>query len=359
MQFTDLVSLFSEIRECLDEGRKVFPNSRDLHYGLLRLLQLEREQDLCTAEDLLEACKQYFSTRHDQLSCFDELRAPLQVLQTNLQRDFVNFALQTANTQSESRTSSVVPHLNTLKFEYCFFISPNSAVQSAQDFCCKVIDTYQQFCTTKKDSGEPGAQLVMLACMALLRPTQPVQEYTVDRNLQKTSYLQAAFLLRYCLTRCKDNYPTLVVLTRILTFLGAVSLSTTFFKRLSIKNLQWENAGHLLLTRLSTLHPHQTKGNEDAFDPLQMLDLAMTANTTSVRSVRRLIMVGFNHKSYVNVMETISLRKDLKKSFSKQMYCIENARVHRLRNIPSSVRDNVSSGKVEFTKPTGSRICAC
>jgi N-terminal acetyltransferase B complex non-catalytic subunit len=325
---------------------------------MLRLIQLEREQERGTAEDLLEACKQYFLMRHDQLSCFDELRAPLQLLETSFQRDFVDFALQTARAQSVSETSSVVPHLNTLKFEYCFFISPSSAVQSAQDFCCKVLDTYQHFCTLKKDSGELGAQLVMLACMALIRPTQLEQEF-MDRRFPKTSYLQAAFLLRYCLTRCKDNYPTLVVLTRILILLGAVSLSATFFERLSIKNLQWENAGHLLLTRISTLHPHRTKGNEDAFDPLQMLDLAMTAHTTSIRSVRSLIMVGLNHKSYVNVMETISLREDLKKSFSKQMYRTEYARAQRLRDIPTSARDHVSSGEAEFTKATGSRICAC
>jgi N-terminal acetyltransferase B complex non-catalytic subunit len=326
---------------------------------MLRLVHLECERDLCTAEDLLEACKQYFLMRFDQLSCFDELRAPLELLKTSLQKEFFDFALEDANTKAESGTSSVVPYLNTLKFEYCFLISPNTAAQTAQDFCCKVIDTYQQFCITTKDSGEPGAQLVMLACMALLQPTQLVQEGMVDRKVHDTSYLQAAFLLRYSLTKCKDNYPTLVVLTRILTLLGAVSLSATFFKRLNIKNLQWENAGHLLLTRLSTLHPHRSKGNEDAFDPHQMLELAITANTTSVGSVRRLIMVGLNHKSYVNVMETISLRKDLKNSFSKQMYCIESARAQRLRDIPSSARDNVSSGEAESTNPTGSRICAC
>jgi N-terminal acetyltransferase B complex non-catalytic subunit len=322
---------------------------------MLRLLQIEREQDRCTAEDLLEACKQYFSMRHEQLSCFDELRTPLEVLETNLQQDFVDFALETAKTKSESGNSSVIPYLNTLKFEYCFLISPKTAIQPAQDFSCKAIDIYQQFCTTKKDSGEPGTQLAMLACTALLQPVQAVREGMMDRNLHIISYLQAAFLLRYCLTRSKDNYPTLVVLTRILTLLGSVSLSATFFKRLSIKNLQWENAGHLLLTRLSTLHP-QRSNSESTFDPLQMLDLAIAANNTSVKSARRLIMVGLNHKSYINVMETISLREDLKKSFSKQMYCIENARAQRLRDIPSSARDDLSSGGAEFIRSEGSRI---
>jgi N-terminal acetyltransferase B complex non-catalytic subunit len=342
-----MISLLQELRAFLDEGAEALPDSRDLLYGMLRLLQLERAKDRCTAEDLLDACKQYFSMRCEHLSCFDELRDPLDVLDAEYQQKFVDLTHEAASVNSEPGPLSIIRVLNALKLEYCFLISPQTATFSLQDFSCKVVDTYQQFCSTEKDSGEPGAQLPMLASMALLQTHQTEQEGTVDQNLQHVSYLQAGFLLHYCLTRFRDNYPTLVVLTRITTLLGAISFSAKFFKKLSIKNLQWENAGHLLLTRLSTLHPQGSRGGEGSFDPLQMLDLATSANANSVRSVRRLIMVGLNNKSYVNVMETISLREDLKKSFSKQMYRIESARGQRLRGISSTEGDSVSPGETQ------------
>lgn len=341
----NLVSLYQELRECLDGGLKISPTSRDLHYGMLRLRQLEKVKGSCTAEDLLDTCKQYFSMRCNRLSCFDDLRDPLGVLDAKFQRQFIEFAVEGAESHSESKIPTLIPTLSSLKFEYCFFISHQLAVNTTPSFVRKVVDTYQQFCIKAIDSGEPYAQLAMLACMATLRVGQTEQEGILDQNLLHVCQLQTAFLLRYCLTRCRDDYPTLVVLTRICTLLGAISLSATFFKKLSIKNLQWENASHLLLTRISTLHPPPSKGSEGAFDPLQLLDLALAANANSVKSVRRLIMVGLKNKSYVNVMETVSLREDLKRSFSKQIYVIESGRCQRLRSLSSHEGDSVSSGK--------------
>lgn len=344
VNITDLISLLQELRQCLDDALNVLPDSQDLRYGMLRLLCLEKAKDRCKDADLLDACKEYFTKRREQLSCFDELRNPLQALEPKLQQDFVDYAHEIASPNFESGTSSVTPVLNALKLEYCFLISRNVPLQGSQVFACKVVKAYQHFCSTKQDTSEAGAQLAMLACMTLLRANQTEQDGTIDRDFQIVSHLQAGFLLHYCLTRIRDNYPSLVVLTRISTLLGATSLSTILFKKLSIKNLQWENAGHLLFTRLSTLHPHRSQDDEGSFEPLQLLDLAMTTNANSVRSVRRLFMVGLNHKSYTNVMETIALKEDLQRSFSRQLYCIESARTKRLRDLPSSDREPLSSG---------------
>lgn len=340
------------MREILNDGLNIHSDSRDLKYGMIRVLQLQQAQDGCIADDLLGACKQYFLSRCEQLSCFDELQSPLEVLDTRFQQELIDYADDHMKTNLELAAASIVPLLNVLKLEYCFLITPDMTAQPACDYGCKVVGAYRDLCITKRDSGEPGAQLAMLASMALLRGSQAVQEGTVDCNLQNSSHLQAAFLLHYCLKRSRDSYPTLVVLTRLSTLLGAISFSAACFKKLSIKNLQWENAGHLFLTRLSTIHPHGSKDTEATFDPLQLLDLAMAANAKSVRSVRRLIMVGLNNKSYVNVMETIALRDDLKRSFSKQMYCIESARTKRLRHILDSEKESVLSGEAKLAAQT-------
>lgn len=270
------------------------------------------------------------------MTCFDELRDSLVSLNATLQQQVVEFAREEADRVSGSSTSGTIPLLNAVRLEYCFLISPAISATSVQRFVCKVVCRYRKLCGANGQSDESVSQLTTLACMATLRTTHPEQEKPNGHSLQHVSVLRSAFLLRYCLTRSKDDYPTLVVLTRLLILLGTVSLSAVMFMKLSIKNLQWENAGHLLLTRLSTVHPGRTHGDEPKFDPLQTLDLALTANDNSVKSVRRHIMAGLNHKSYMNVMETIGLREDLKRSFSKQLYIVENARVKRLRDLLDS-----------------------
>lgn len=230
VDIADLDSLYRDIRDCLDDGLKIFPTSRDLHYGMLQLQQLERVKENCTDEDLLKACKQYFSMRCKQLSCFDELRGPLEVLDVKFQRHFIDFTHEKAKAGSESESPILHPTLHSLKFEYCFFISHEPAAETTPIFVRKVVDTYQRFCIKASDSGEPYAQLAMLACMATLQVCQTELQSTLDQNLLHLCHLQTAFLLRYCLTRKRDDYPTSVVLTRICTLLGAISLSATFFK---------------------------------------------------------------------------------------------------------------------------------
>jgi N-terminal acetyltransferase B complex non-catalytic subunit len=311
---------------------------------MLRIHQMERAKEGCTAEDLMDACKQYFSMRCEQLSCFEELRGAVAALDTDSQRNFVDCAVTAVNINSVSEASSVVQVLNALKLEYCFLISREPTERAVQDFSIKAVDTYRQFCCTDRKSDNPVVQLAMLACMTLLRVNKKKQKSVIDRTFQPTSYVQAGFLLSYCLSRCKDDYPTLVMLILTSTLLGTISLAAASFRKLSVKNLQWENAGYLLLTRLSTLHPHRSKGREEVFDPLQMLDLAIVANENSVRSIRRHIMAGLDHKSYVNVLDTIELKQDLKRSFTRQLYYLESARAKRLRDFPAAERESVVSG---------------
>ena len=312
---------------------------------MLRVHQEESAKGHCPRDNLAKACKQYFSMRCRQMTCFDELRDPLASLDATLQQHVVEFASEEADIISESSTSSTIPLLNAVRLEYCFLFSPAMSATFAQDFVCKVVCRYGKLCGTNGKSDESVSQLAMLACMATLRATHAKQERQSGHSLQPVSLLRSAFLLRYCLTRSKDDYPTLVVLTRLLILLGAVSLSALIFKKLNIKNLQWENAGHLLLTRLSTLHPQRTNADDGIFDPLQTLDVALVANNNSVKSVTRHIMAGLNHKSYVNAMETIRLREDLKSSFSKQLYIVERTRVRRLRDLSESGKEPLSFGE--------------
>lgn len=345
-----MVSFTQQMRECLGGGIQACPDSRDLRHAMLRVHQIDHAEGRCTADDLLKAFQAYFSMRCSQLTCFDEFRNVVGKLNPALQKRFVELAQDEGSRFSESVASSMTPVLNAVKMEYCFLISPSMSAMLVRGFVYKVIRKYDKFSHMDRCSGPSLAQLAVVACMTLFRAAQVEREKTNKSDLQHVSFLQTAFLLRHCLTRCRDDYPSLVVLSRVLTLLGAVSFSALIFQKLSVKNLQWENAGHLLITRLSTLHPQRSYGEEEMFDPLQTLDLAVTANVNSVRSVRRHIMAGLNHKSYINVIETVELRENLKRSFSKQLYELESGRIRGLRDLPGPETEPLWSGE-EWTNP--------
>lgn len=321
---------------------KESPEHRDLEFGMLRLLRIERLKDRCTAEELETACRRYYSRYSGRLSCFDELRDVVDVLDVSQRQSLISFAEEHAKERSESSASSPTARsLNALKLEYCFSISAAISVGGGQEFACKAISSYQS-CFLDGESGALIAPMAMLACMAVLQASQ--EGVKGDAHLHLTR-LQAGILLRHCLARSRDDYATLVVLTLLSRLLGAISLSATLFEKLSIRNLQWENTGHLLLSRLSTLHPHGSNTSEGRFDPLQMLDIATAANLRSVKSVRSHVMAGLDQKSYVNVMETIEFKEGLKQSFARHLYNVEHARIRRLRDLADLERAPLPAGK--------------
>jgi N-terminal acetyltransferase B complex non-catalytic subunit len=313
---------------------------------MLRLRRLEQTMDRCPAEELETSCQSYFSRYCGRLSCFDELRDVVDSLDARRQQDFIHFTQDHAEQGPEASVSRGIRTLNALKLEYCYAISPAGSATTSQNFACKAIDIYKQSCSHEGESGVAIAQTAMLACMALLRSGEAESE---DKHAQANRHiarLQSGFLLRHCLERSKDDHTTLVVLTYLSTLLGAISISAVCFGKLSIKNLQWESAGHLLLSRLSTLHPLKFKGGDGArLDPLHKLQHAIGIKKHFLASVTEHVMAGLNQRSYVNVLETIEFKEDLKRSYSESLFQVEYARTTRLRDLTDSNRDKISAGK--------------
>jgi N-acetyltransferase B complex (NatB) non catalytic subunit len=336
--------LLDEVKEILNDAMKVAPDSRDLHLGLLRVLRLQRAKNECTDGNLAHACQQYFKRSSRRLYCFDDLREAVHFLSADSLGHFLKFVEDTVRSNSQVPASPAIPRLNELKVGYCFSISKAEEAGLVTAFLPRILRRYRDTLADDGIDHEITAQIATLACMALFRAHQLSQENGRNNQSGFVSQLQAAALLRYHMTRSEDNYATFIVLSRLLVLSGSLSLSAKCFKDLSIKNLQWENAGHLMLTRLSTLHPQRSKTSIGTFEPLQMFDLALITNTNSIRSSRRQIMVGLNHKSYVNVLESLTLKDDLRKSFSKQLFRLENDRIRRLRDVGTSV-STVSLGK--------------
>ena len=332
----------SEFLECLDEGLKESPDSYDLNYARLRLIQFQ-VGNRRPGWPLVEACERYFKTRCKQLPCFDELRAAAAHLSKDLQQRLIKFSQVEANSQLKSQDpSSIITLLNALKLEYCLRVSEAASPSLAQRFAGRVIEVYVNLSKTQDTPRTFTAQFAMLASMAVLKSGLAKDQDSED---ERTAYLQSCFILHYSSLRPGVEYQTQVVLLRLFAFLGALSMSSTLFHSLSIKNLQFESIGYLLLTRISTLHSANHRSDTDVTSPAQAIDQAMSLNQKSFHTMQRRIMEGLEYKSYMNVLDAIKLRHDLELSYSEQLSRVEKDRLNRLNGSFESWGEGLSMGE--------------
>lgn len=119
--------------------------------------------------------------------------------------------------------------------------------------------------------------------------------------------------------------------------LGLFSLSFATFISLSVKNLQWETVGHLVLTRSGTLHPHQphdenlskTGKPEPAFDPSEAIDSTLQVSEKLVNGLSNSVQKGLNAGSYSNVVDAVDTKKKIERSLWRRVCAVEEQKVAR------------------------------
>ena len=102
------------------------------------------------------------------------------------------------------------------------------------------------------------------------------------------------------------------------------------FVKLSIKNLQYENVAHIILERISTLHPFPHGDGESAFEPLAALDAGLSVLERSEKALNTGIREGLRNGAYVNVIDSVRLKGELQRSINRPIYGVEERRVARL-----------------------------
>ena len=157
--------------------------------------------------------------------------------------------------------------VNSLKFDYNLVVSNVGNLSDTallEAFAANALSLYlvslqveQDLPVTERRCGDDAAILAAMACIHLYH-----QE-------QSHRLLQCAAILEKVLTRSKHNYDAILLLIRVYLCQGAVSKAFELYERLDIKNIQTLTLSWLMLTRISTLHPHASK--KKGFDPLLLL----------------------------------------------------------------------------------------
>ncbi|OQD85225.1 hypothetical protein PENANT_c010G02609 [Penicillium antarcticum] len=330
--------LLAETQELIEKFIEFSPKSRNAHLARMDLTLVGIGRDQNTSDDLISACQKYWIQHKHKLYLFGDFRGILENREDSLIRQVCEYCMDSV----EGKADDVIPLINAYKMQYFARLSGKDASKSTiENLVRNCLDFYENFTLLaktqiKKDNQEasvmesrPTDDFCLIAAMALLRPNKTTGEVG-DKSL-----IRAAGILERLLVDSPHNYEALLSLIRIYILLGAGSLALKTFSKLSVKHVQYETVGHILFTRLGSIHPYSAPPYEGAeykdFDPqaafVQGLDFYRSANLTVSRS----LMNGLREGSYVNLEETIELRNRLNDSVCRRIMALETRRVQRLR----------------------------
>lgn len=299
----------------IDQVLAKSPKHRQALLAKITVLANIAKDDQSSMASLLQACQIYHDFFVAKAFCFDDIISRLQIVGPDAAKAFRESLGSDTGTEPPQR-------LFVLKLDYGILYRDTEDNDRALNFATRALKLFTE--TREQDTAYPEAAL--LSALGLLRAAARTQ----DRGL----ILQASMILRTASLEFKDYYPLRVLLLQVQLFNGQIHLAMDTFVQLSIKNLQWETVGHLLLTRISSLHPYQYGQGEDSLSPLRSLDLALTVSDNWQRSLDKAIREGLRNESYSNVLDTVQLRTNLQRSFVRQLYAIEERKCRRVLDIP-------------------------
>lgn len=260
---------------------------------------------------LLQTCKNYSQTFCEKAFCFDDLQESLRDLDKARFDDF------TSSCPEEGSLS----RLFKLKLSYSS-LDVDVLHKDLLAFTSRALQLYHS--ALSNAAGCPEA--VILAVMAILR---------LSTAEETRSPFIAVVFLQIARTKFEDFYLFSVLLVQIQAHLGLLSLAMETFSRLSVKNLQWETVGHLILTRISSLHPMSSAPGEDTFEPLRAVDTGLTVLENADNALVRGIREGLRFNNYSNIHNSVAMRSDIERSVNRQIYAIEERKLRRALGLSS------------------------
>ncbi|KAK7885662.1 hypothetical protein LTR67_010013 [Exophiala xenobiotica] len=335
--------LREQARELLDSVCSIRPIIRAAYMARMKFLQAETGDS--ALDDLLRTCNEYAAAFSQKAFCFDDMKAALGRLDKERSDDF---------RKTQSKASGSLAELFHHKLSYTSF-SGDVSGQNLKAFIRQTLQLFQSSISSSPSCPEAA----ILAILAILRlsSAKPAVE----------NILFAEILLEISRSKFEDYYLFTILLVQLQANLGLLSLAMETFNKLSVKNLQWETVSHLVLTRISTLHPSPHGNGGDAFDPLKAIDTGLTILENADNSLVRGIREGLRFHSYSNIYDSVEMRSNIEHSMNRQALAIEERALRRVLGLsedtvlppsPSSLVDKRDFGYLPAYRPDDTTLLA-
>ncbi|KAK5112892.1 hypothetical protein LTR62_003714 [Meristemomyces frigidus] len=224
---------------------------------------------------------------------------------------------------SASGISGLAEKIEDSKSKFADMVNSNANAGAVQVFAVDTINLFHV--SLAEGSRRQPADACFVAISALVRL------FELNNNL--AYLLHAAFLAETLLQHHEHIYEARLILVYIYMRLDLGSLAMRLFDSLSIKEIQHDTVGHVLFTRLSTIHPHPTawgKKKRDGMDPLKR---TIHALGVYIRCEEKLAETEANVLSTGQtgmIFDLQGLRHSLRTSYSRRLILLEQRRIERL-----------------------------
>ncbi|KKY29016.1 putative cytoskeleton organization protein [Phaeomoniella chlamydospora] len=330
------IESITRLQSLIERYRKVHPLQRHSAVANLTLLRERSRLGHNVHDALLEACKDFFASNCERPTCIGDLRNTLCCLDSERIGAFKVYAHQfTVERLNETRSFSQAALLksNCQQLLYAFTVPPFPHGLLLHNVAVEVLTASKHWI---QDGQELYAQVsdLITAIASISRLSLPCKDQGQDFSTFYAVYLIWALLIaRFADTPSSPNYELQLLVVRLSGFLGMSVISLKTAQELSIKNIQWHTFAHTILTRISTLHPHNVYGNQRNVSCLSPEHALISASLLYQRAEdceTNAIMMGLKNQSYINADKAIQLSKDLQESITRKIYYIEFQRIRRL-----------------------------
>jgi hypothetical protein len=268
----------------------------------------------------LAFCQDAFARAGTKPTIFRELRDNIERLDEAQIQDFVS-GLDTSLLSTRVFALKVARLTNRTKKYSTPLSQATAAIESYSD---------------AQNAGTSSPKCIVIAAQSLIQHAFSLpSEVTTEAQ---TLLLRAAAVLELSIAKNEDYFPIPILLVQLYRYLGLFSLAFSTFISLSIKNLQWETVGHLVLTRVGSLHPHQPHDeatdrdgkSKPMFDPAYGLDTTIEVSDKTLNGLNESVKRGLREGSYSNIIEAVETRKRIKRSVWRRICTVEEQKVARM-----------------------------
>ena len=243
-----------------------------------------------------------------------------------------------ANNDSEATTIRWIrSELNSLKLDYKMVVSKKSnlshkaALESFAANCLRLykisLQVEQDLPITERRCGDDAAILAAMVCIHLSYANQ------------SHAILQCAIILETLLHYSKHNFDGIALLVRVYISLGAISRAFKLYERLDIKNIQTQTLSWMLLSRISTLHPHASK--KLRFDPGTLIGDYLMWTSQLAEKFPKIAQKHLDGDDGLGLFEAVSLSNMLQSSNTRLILMADLWRINwwQGKSVEFSVED--------------------
>ncbi|KAK5676099.1 hypothetical protein LTS10_011389 [Elasticomyces elasticus] len=218
--------------------------------------------------------------------------------------------------------------ISSLKRTFADLIEADAPLEAMRAFATNAIRLFNSSTTTLSvNARRSPADVCFLAISGLVRM------FSQPSETQPQYILHAAYLAETLLRHNEHIHEARLILVYLYMRLNLGSLAMKLFDSLSVKEVQHDTIGHVLFTRLSTIHPHATHwGNmdDDAMLPYKRTAHALNVYLRCEEKLAENEASVLSHGQTGMIFDLQELRHALRTSLPRRIMLLEHRRIARL-----------------------------